>query len=391
MFLRDTELKGFAVRITAGGIKSFIVEKRIGGRMKRYTLAKYPELTVEQARKEAQTHLGRIARGENPSLDRQHAKLGLVTLQQAFDDYLQARRNLKPKTVYSYRWIFETYFSDWHRRSIQDIQKQDIIQRHQKLGTERGPTSANIAMKMMSALFNFAIEQYEGPDGDSLVVRNPVDTLKRNKAWYPSQRRQSMLTPDQLPTWNTAVNQLIGLPDPALAQIGVYLKLLLFTGLRRNESALLKASDINLTGKTLTCVVTKNSKPLTLPIPSPLLADLASLVEGKEPDEYIFQWSTREGFKSAVYRHKRDIKVMTGLEFSLHDLRRTFITIAESLDVSVIAIKRLVNHSTKGDVTAGYVISDVERLRQPMEKIATILSSYLADESQDKVRVLEVA
>ena len=52
-FVRDPELKGFGVRITASGAKSFILEKRIDGKVKRLTLGRYPELTVEQARKEA--------------------------------------------------------------------------------------------------------------------------------------------------------------------------------------------------------------------------------------------------------------------------------------------------------------------------------------------------
>jgi hypothetical protein len=52
-----------------------------------------------------------------------------------------------------------------------------------------------------------------------------------------------------------------------------------------------------------------------------------------------------------------------------HDLRRTYVTVAESLDISRYAIKRLVTHSIGNDVTEGYVIMDVERLRAPMQKI----------------------
>jgi len=37
MFVRDTELRGFALRVTQGR-KSFILEKRIRGRMRRLTL-----------------------------------------------------------------------------------------------------------------------------------------------------------------------------------------------------------------------------------------------------------------------------------------------------------------------------------------------------------------
>lgn len=54
-------------------------------------------------------------------------------------------------------------------------------------------------------------------------------------------------------------------------------------------------------------------------------------------------------------------------------LRRTFITIAESLDIPVYALKRLLNHKMTQDVTAGYIIMDVERLRKPMQQITDCL------------------
>lgn len=59
----------------------------------------------------------------------------------------------------------------------------------------------------------------------------------------------------------------------------------------------------------------------------------------------------------------------SGVHFTIHDLRRTFITIAESLDIPAYALKRLMNHKMSNDVTAGYIIVDVERLRKPMQLI----------------------
>ena len=59
----------------------------------------------------------------------------------------------------------------------------------------------------------------------------------------------------------------------------------------------------------------------------------------------------------------------SGVEFSLHDLRRTFITIAEGLDIPAYALKRLLSHKMRNDVAAGYIITDVERLRAPMQKV----------------------
>ncbi len=57
---------------------------------------------------------------------------------------------------------------------------------------------------------------------------------------------------------------------------------------------------------------------------------------------------------------------LSSINFTVHDLRRTFITTAESLDIPVYALKRLLNHKMANDVTAGYIVIDVERLRKPM-------------------------
>ena len=62
VFVRDTELRGFALRVTQGR-KSFILGKRIRGRMRRLTLGPYGPLTLDQARKLAATHVGATRRG----------------------------------------------------------------------------------------------------------------------------------------------------------------------------------------------------------------------------------------------------------------------------------------------------------------------------------------
>ena len=61
------------------------------------------------------------------------------------------------------------------------------------------------------------------------------------------------------------------------------------------------------------------------------------------------------------------IEKATGIKVTIHDLRRTFITVAESCNISYSALKGLVNHSMGNDVTAGYVIAGPERLREPMQ------------------------
>jgi hypothetical protein len=82
----DTALKGFGVRVTSGGTKAFFIEKLVKNKLRRITLGRYPALTVEMARKEAQKVLGKIATGIDPVGKEANAKS--VTLKQVFVDSL---------------------------------------------------------------------------------------------------------------------------------------------------------------------------------------------------------------------------------------------------------------------------------------------------------------
>lgn len=55
--------------------------------------------------------------------------------------------------------------------------------------------------------------------------------------------------------------------------------------------------------------------------------------------------------------------------FMLHDCRRTFLTLAERLALPYVVLKKLANHSGRNDTTFGYLVVDVERLREPMQMI----------------------
>jgi hypothetical protein len=77
--------------------------------------------------------------------------------------------------------------------------------------------------------------------------------------------------------------------------------------------------------------------------------------------------------KGRIIEPKKVIqRINSNLEFSftLHDLRRTFTTIAESLNLGTYTLKRLLNHKTqRDDVTAGYTILTPEELRAPAQSI----------------------
>jgi hypothetical protein len=137
-FLRDTVLGGFGLRITEEGTKSFIVEKRINGRVRRETLGRDAPLSVEQARREAQWFLGRVAMGIDPVAERKTAQAQAVTLAQAFEDFRKARKSLKPKTLNDYSRNLEHYLHGWVRKPITTLTKAMVSRRHREIGEGSG-------------------------------------------------------------------------------------------------------------------------------------------------------------------------------------------------------------------------------------------------------------
>lgn len=362
----DDRLKGFGVRVTSGGTKAFFVEKLIKRKLSRITLGRYPELSVEMARKEAQKLLGQIATGIDPLAERRAAKVREVTLKEVMHDYLQARKSLKPKTLYDYNRVLNIAFVHWQNKPLLSISKEHIAKHHAKLGAEHGEAYANLAMRVLRALFNFASGQYEDAQGKSLIAENPVKRLSQTRAWFRVERRQSFIKTHELAPWYQA------LQATANEILRDYLLLILFTGLRRQEAAKLRWEQVDLTAKTMTITDTKNHESHTLPL-SDYLETLLRRRYQHRTNDYVFPGSGIGGYIVEPRKQMAKVTAMCEITFTVHDLRRTFITVAESLDIPAYALKRLMNHKMSADVTAGYIMTDVERLRKPMQLISHFL------------------
>lgn len=358
----DDNLKGFGVRITSGGTKAFFVEKLINKKLCRITLGRYPELTAEMARNKALEMLGQIAMGIDPIAEKRAAQMRQVTLNDVFNEYIQTRKTLKASTITNYKQILTKAFSSWANKPLISITKDKIAKHHEKLGEAHGEAYANLAMRVLRALFNFAAGQYEDSQGKSLVLENPVKRLSQTRAWYRIERRQTFIKSHELAPWYKGLEQLSNhtLKD--------YLLLVLFTGLRRQEAATLKWEQVDLIAKTLTIVETKNNESHTLPL-SDFLYTLLQQRKAVKTNDYVFAGSGAAGHIVEPRKQMAKVTMLSDIQFTVHDLRRTFITIAESLDIPAYALKRLLNHKMTNDVTAGYIVADVERLRKPMQLI----------------------
>ncbi|MBK1726801.1 tyrosine-type recombinase/integrase [Halorhodospira neutriphila] len=363
----DTDTPGLSLRVTDSGAKSFCIQRRVNGRVKRVTIGRFPDWTVQQARKRAKTLLANMVEGTDPVAAKKAEQARKVTLAEVFEEYLATRKTLKRKTVKDYRRVMDEAVPDWKGKPVAEITKDDVAQRHAHLGENHGPAWANLSMRTLRALFNFA-KKYEDEQGRSILPENPVERLSQTRAWYKVDRRRNLIKRHQLPDWFDAVEAL----DNPVARD--YLLFLLFTGMRRSEAARLRWSEVDFKGQTFTVYDTKNSEPLELPLSAPLVEILERRREAAGDHTYVFPARTGDGPIQEPKKAIEKVRKASGTEFSCHDLRRTFSTVAESVDVPHYALKRLLNHKTNSaDVTGGYIVLDVERLREPMERIADYL------------------
>ena len=120
----------------------------------------------------------------------------------------------------------------------------------------------------------------------------------------------------------------------------------------------------------------KHRQPHTLPL-SDFVYDILTSRLHASGSEHVFPGHGPKGHPIFIARQLRKVVERSGVQFTLHDLRRTFITVAESLDISAYTVKRLANHKIAGDVTAGYIHVDVERLRRPMDMVSKYLSTAM--------------
>lgn len=372
-YYQDTGSDGLLIGITDRGAKSFRVRRKLNGKSIRVTLGRFPDMTIDQARRKAREALSTLAEGINPVAEKRASRSRAMTLGGVFEDYIGSRgQSLKPSTAADYRRVLNCYLLDWIDRPMTDIGRDAVERRHRRI-SERSLAQANYAMRLLRALFNFAMARYEDGNGCPILTDNPTLRLSGVKAWHVIDRRQTVIKPHQLPVWWAAVDALDS--DQATAKASVvrdYLRFLLLTGLRRGEAARLRWVDVDLTAGTFTIPDPKNRERHTLP-----LSDyLAELLRRRQNDgsPFVFPGGPKRdtGKPGYIVEPRRWLHQVTrdsGVAFTIHDLRRTFATVAESLDISPYTLKRLLNHKSGADVTAGYLIIDTERLRDPMQRI----------------------
>jgi integrase len=151
------------------------------------------------------------------------------------------------------------------------------------------------------------------------------------------------------------------------------MRLILFTGMRRSEAAGLKWANIDFTRRIFMVPVTKNGDPLVMPMSTFVFRLLKEREAHRPKSEFVFPAESTKGFLQEPKKWVAEVSRNSGVAVTLHDLRRTFATVAETLNVGQRTIQRLLNHRHGREALTSYVVFGVEQLRDPVEKIGEFL------------------
>ncbi|HOV04580.1 MAG TPA: Arm DNA-binding domain-containing protein, partial [Kaistiaceae bacterium] len=135
-FIWDDELPGFGLRVFASGKRSYLIQYRAAGRTRRFTIGLHGIWTAETARQEAKVQLGRVAKGDNPSEERQldHQAITVKELCARYVADLNAGlilgkggRPKKPTTIVTDTGRIERHINPLiGSRRVKDLVKSDI-------------------------------------------------------------------------------------------------------------------------------------------------------------------------------------------------------------------------------------------------------------------------
>lgn len=310
----DEAQKGFGVRVSQGGTKTFIVLQ--GKARKRKTLGKYPDLSLAEARilaKRAQADLAL----EAPVLD----KLPTMPFSEACERFLKdAETRTKIKTVSEYRRYLQSYFS--YDKALAAVTKADIVGSVEAI---RGkPSEQQHAFVAIRTMMNWCRRR-------GFVENSPVPPLT-----FKTTARSRVLSDDEVcAIWHRA--EAMGYP------YGRIIQLLILTGQRRGEIAGLRYSWIDGNEIVFPTGFAKNRREHAIPIGHMAMKLIENLPESSDllfPSR-LSEETCFNGWSKAKRAFDREINVA---DYTLHDIRRTFSSTMALLGTPIHVTERLLNH-----------------------------------------------
>jgi integrase len=372
----DGSVKGFAVRVGKES-KTFFVQvdvRSTNGKTKtvKSIIGKYGLFTAEEARIQAKERIQRLRQGEEAT------PKDSITLKDMLAKHIESKDFAKT-TEQAYRVQIPEKFKTWMDMSISDVsalEPEIIVARYQQIERENGKQAAKNVFSQLQSILNHAKLLYP-----KHVPRNPCEVLSAGKFWAKKAVRKDKLQGADFKQFYDGIQAFNPVTRDALL-------LCLYTGTRNMETAALQWQHVDIDNAVLLVPDTKNGEPLHVPLSSQAVEILKRRqAENTVESQYVFPTQMAHLNKSGhIVLKANALKLNTGLDLSVHGLRRSFIDIADNkIKLRRQDVDRLTNH-VDGSVTGRhYSHKDIEDLRVDLAKVCNEIERLMLHGAGAKV------
>jgi integrase len=360
-FIWDTDIKGFALRITARGAKAFVLDYRAKGRQRRMTIGSYPDWTVAAAREEAKTLKREVDRGSDP-MGVRHSDSAAPTMRDLWNRYGSDHLpNKAARTQADERSMWEKLIlPSLGSMKVGDVTHGDVEALHRQITVRRRtPIRANRTIEVLRKALNLAIRWGWRTD-------NPASGIRRN----PEEKRTRYLSQQELARVSQA---LVEHPEQVSANA---IRFLMLTGARRGEvlNARWDMFDLGAGLWVKPSAHTKQRREHRVPLSAPALA-LLSDMRKQATGVFVFPGKASDQPLTDIKRTWASVCQKANVEDArIHDLRHSFASILVSRGASLPLIGALLGH-TQVATTARYAHLYDEPLREAAELVGTAIGN----------------
>jgi integrase len=375
-------VRGFGIRVTRAGAKSFVLNYRARGVERRLTLGSFPDWSVAQAREEAKRLKRLVDQGRDPMGER-HEERRAPTVADLADRYLVEHA---PKKRERSRHEDQSVITQWIRpalgnKKVADVRHADIERLHSRITAYGTRVRANRCVALLSKMFSLAT-RWEMRSSD-----NPCRGIERNA----EEPRNRYLAGDEL---RRLVEALRVFPNQAAANA---IKLLLLTGSRRSEVLSASWNQFNLEEGIWVkpSSHTKQKREHRIPISGAVrllvgemraAADQRAAETDRPASPFLFPAprGARQGPGHMVELKGpwRQLCKAAGIDgLRPHDLRHSYASFLINSGASLALIGSLLGHSNPS-TTSRYSHLFDSPLRLAAEKVAAIVSGGNSDTAE---------